>query len=311
MVPRVMRRRASEVRDDLHWIGSATGLCIYAYWWQGDGFKNFGDQLTPYLLEKLSHRPVVRATRKAKRPYIAAVGSILEHVREPATIWGSGIIRRDSVLKRPRRITAVRGPATRERLLELGYETPAVFGDPALLLPYIYQPRPRERMPVGIVPYCFDFEEVRREAPPGVPVIDVKRPVEEVIDAICSCRRIISSSLHGVIVAHAYGIPAVQAVFSDRVYGDGVKYEDYFRSVAIVDARQARLIGGIPAEAGLSDLVDEFAREPHIDVRPLLAAAPFRVRGALAARVASAERMPIPLPADTRKSAAALRSVHG
>jgi pyruvyltransferase len=52
-----------------------------------------------------------------------------------------------------------------------------------------------------------------------------------VIDDIASCDAIASSSLHGVITANAYGIPAAWLEFSSKIGGDGMKYIDYFQSV--------------------------------------------------------------------------------
>ena len=46
-----------------------------------------------------------------------------------------------------------------------------------------------------------------------IKLINIERGVDEIesfVDEICECRRIVSSSLHGIIVAHAYGIPARQ-----------------------------------------------------------------------------------------------------
>jgi hypothetical protein len=61
--------------------------------------------------------------------------------------------------------------------------------------------------------------------------IDIQSPVESVIDQVTSCEIIGSSSLHGLIVGHAFGIPAVWLNFGDLPSGDGSKFDDYFASV--------------------------------------------------------------------------------
>jgi hypothetical protein len=132
------------------------------------------------------------------------------------------------------RILAVRGPLTRQRALECGADCPPVYGDPALLLPLLYQPiEPQRRGRVGVIPHYFDKPYVlaRWRPPPDCKLIDIQSRVETVIDDIVGCDHILSSSLHGLIVAHAYGVPALWVRFSDRLIGDGSKFADYLRSV--------------------------------------------------------------------------------
>ena len=57
--------------------------------------------------------------------------------------------------------------------------------------------------------------------------------IEEVIDKMLSCERIISTSLHGVIVAHSYKIPALWLKYGDKLAGDDIKFYDYYESVGI------------------------------------------------------------------------------
>jgi hypothetical protein len=76
---------------------------------------------------------------------------------------------------------------------------------------------------------------------------------------ILSCEQIVSSSLHGVIVAQAYGIPAVWVRFSDKLSGDNVKFDDYFKSVG-VDPYKGPYIEGGSTTAVFPELFDTY---PH------------------------------------------------
>ncbi|MAY23669.1 MAG: exosortase [Flavobacteriaceae bacterium] len=219
---------------------------IPLYWWseifiQKKDRENYGDLLGKYLVEKISGRPVQWIDPKkaqgwffSKKVY-ATIGSILGHIKKGWIVWGSGIISRDTQVPAAT-FLAVRGPQTRTYLLEKGYAVPEVYGDPALLLPNYYQPEVAKTHALGIIPHISDYAQVSEQYQnlEGVKVISLfTNDIEATTREILSCESIISSSLHGLIVPHAYGIPAVWAQFSDRVFGDGIKYRDYFESVAL------------------------------------------------------------------------------
>jgi hypothetical protein len=48
---------------------------------------------------------------------------------------------------------------------------------------------------------------------------------------IAAAEVVISSSLHGIVFAHAYNRPAVWLKLSDRVIGAGFKFHDYYGSI--------------------------------------------------------------------------------
>lgn len=204
--------------------------------WSWYGTRNFGDWLGPYLHEAMTgQRPLFcPKERMSQFGCIMAVGSILRHlvVDDCVVVWGSGIISASDTVRRPRQVLAVRGPLTRRRLLELGHECPGIYGDPAMLLPRLYRPKLKEPLhPVGFIPHFVDRHLFSDRA--EFHVIDPSRPVELVIDDIASCRLTFSSSLHGLIVSHAYGVPSVWVRPVNPIDGDDVKFRDYFQSVGL------------------------------------------------------------------------------
>lgn len=219
---------------------------IRLFWWnekiiQGKSKENYGDVLGKFLVEKISGKKVVFAWPKKFSiydwfsPIYVTIGSILANVNHKCIVWGSGIINQQIVIKRAK-FLAVRGPQTRKFLMNLGYEVPEVYGDPALLLPRYYNPTVEKKYQYGIVPHYNDYKIVEKwfENRPDIHLIDMMtNDIESKTNEFLQCEKIISSSLHGIIIAHSYGIPAVWQKFSDKVFGDDIKYQDYFESVQL------------------------------------------------------------------------------
>lgn len=216
---------------------------IYVYWYsmdRVDNKNNYGDALGPYIVSKLSGKAVKRFVPKKYSSNIFfkryfTVGSILKTVDNNSVVWGSGIKKRNVKVKKAK-FLAVRGPLSRGRLIELGYQVPEIYGDPALLLPDLIPNKESKIYELGIIPHYVDYEEVKIKFPKSTnyKVIDlITDDVEKTTKQILQCKNVVSSSLHGVIVAQAYGIPALWVKFSNKVTGDNVKFYDYFESVGV------------------------------------------------------------------------------
>lgn len=217
---------------------------IRLYWWQEkreSRKENYGDVLSKYLVEKISNKKVRTISHPSKRinrrffKHYIAIGSIISSANSNSIVWGSGIIKKNDNIRNAK-FVAVRGPKTRQRILEKGYNCPKVYGDPALLLPEYYNPKINKKYKIGIIPHYVDYEDVKQVfcEDTTVKVIDLLTyDVEQTTNEILECEQIVSSSLHGIIVAQSYGIPAFWLKFSDKLSGDDVKFYDYFESVGI------------------------------------------------------------------------------
>jgi pyruvyltransferase len=198
-----------------------------AVWAWSEGVQNFGDELGPAILKRLGYE--VRRVESMADADLIACGSILEaasrEARDDTVVWGSGLMRDGEAVDVSRLdVRAVRGPLT-ARLI--GVDVPTC--DPGYLVPHIYR-RPMGRHRVGVVRHYID----KRTYPWADLVIDASEPVDTVIDAIGSCHTIASSSLHGLIVADAWGIPTMR-LHHRRVAGGNFKWADYFASNRDVD----------------------------------------------------------------------------
>jgi pyruvyltransferase len=160
-------------------------------------------------------------------------GSVLNHATPHSTVWGAGISSITDGVP-PSKIHAVRGPISRARAASCGHTGPIVYGDPGLLLPRFHKPQGRKDK-VAIVPHYVDFDAVRERygKAKDVRVVNVLAPIEEVLDAIGTCEHVISSSLHGLVVAAAYGLPFEWVQTWRPIHGDGTKFRDFGLSVGL------------------------------------------------------------------------------
>jgi hypothetical protein len=201
----------------------------YKVWWISQG-NNFGDIITPEILKHYNIN--FFQEKNYTNSNLICVGSIIRRAVKNTLVLGSGIL--DS--KREKLIPDadykfVRGPYTRNKVLECGGNCPDIYGDPGLLLPKIYNPKRVVNYKIGYVPHMVDYSIISSKFENTINLCNPN--YKEVIDQITQCELIVSSSLHGIITAHAYNIPAAWAKSVVGFKGDNVKFYDYFASLNI------------------------------------------------------------------------------
>ncbi len=238
------------------------------FWRPDDGTINFGDYLSLVVVEQcLRQSGHTLADETSRQARMFAIGSVLHYSRDGDVIWGSGINGRAGQNDLNRRVQsldvrAVRGPRTQEILRRRGLAVPDVFGDPALLLPQLFPGRFQRRhtRPWIFVP---NLHDIRMIDPTANNVVSPLGSWNRRIEAILEAELVLASSLHGLIVAEAYGIPARYVRLSD---GESeFKYRDYYEGTRRFDVEfassleQGREMGGVaPLKFDAAPLMSSF-----------------------------------------------------
>lgn len=180
--------------------------------------SNFGDELNQLLYHWLTDRLPRRAS-EGDRGKVLAIGSVLANAKPGDVVWGSGLNGKvkdedGNILlpARPEAITfrSVRGPLTRKLLVDAGATIPEVYGDPALLVRLFMDP-PAERRGTLVIPHYTDMAAAMEQWKHREDTLiwNVDAPVEATLAAINSAARVVTSALHGIIVAEALGVPVI------------------------------------------------------------------------------------------------------
>ena len=164
-------------------------------------------------------------------------------IRKPHVyVWGTGFINYSDadgkLFKRNMEFCAVRGELTRKNVERMtGKKMDIPMADAGILASELLKERPEVCYDVGVVPHLCDLKDPVVEkllaSYDNAKFINVKDDPLQVVKEIAECRYIISSSLHGLIVADSLGIPNMYLVFGDRLLGDGYKFEDYYSAYGV------------------------------------------------------------------------------
>ena len=238
------------------------------HWRPKNGTRNFGDHLSSIVVAAaaLEYGLTLEDEVDSDRRLIA-IGSSMHFAHDGDTIWGSGVngkMPASAITARSLDIRAVRGPKTAAILRDMGLTVPNVFGDPALLVPRFFGQRFKvaPTRDYVIVPNLHDLPLITDKARLVSPLWGWNRCVE----AILSARLVIASSLHGIILAEAFGVPARYLRLSETEAR--FKYDDYAQGTGRSELLPAHSIEQAlaepphdPIDFDAQALVDAFPRD--------------------------------------------------
>lgn len=243
--------------------------------------NNWGDDINFFFLSKIFNKSVVKASKKQPDNY-CLIGSILCNgfVNNDTTVWGSGIQVQGKLRYKPRKVCAVRGPLTRKYLINQGIECPEIYGDPSLLLPYYYNPDVPKKYKIGFIPHWSSLGSpiVRQFLNDDrVHLIKLKNYDSwlSVIDEIVSCEYIVSESLHGLIMAEAYGIPNLWVDITLKHVYD-TKFHDFFLSLQADRQASVKVDKNLTVEKAL-ELLKNYKKGKMVDLVKLVNACPIEI----------------------------------
>ena len=210
---------------------------------------NFGDAMSPLIVEKLSGQKVVPSSMwnadmmavgsvfyrgdsfmadtyhaKLKRRIKAVAWDFRRVTSRPVIVWGSGFLQYPPIkqphIMRSFKVLALRGLYTRRILEKYGLmssKEQVAYGDPGLLFAKLFDINTKKEYEWGIIPHVYDagigwwsrIEQALAKVGVRAHMIDARQDPCTVVSEIAKCKFVVSSSLHGLIVSDSLGIPNI------------------------------------------------------------------------------------------------------
>lgn len=198
------------------------------------GFRtgNAGDIFARNIVDHVygvSHR---RVEGEGKR--LLPIGSIVDHSHSGDVFAGVGARRPEVPASDELRIhvRGVRGPGTLNVLSEAGHDISRIqsVGDPGLLISEMVPPQQPEAGRVLLVPHFRDRQRFRALRPRWLTIVDIDADPMDIGRAIASAEAVVTSSLHGLVFAHALDRPCLLVQPSTE---NEFKYRDHLEAVGV------------------------------------------------------------------------------
>lgn len=200
---------------------------------------NLGDALSAIIVSTMAGRPIRHANFDENCERVVAVGTI-GHAQRSGRLhfWGTGVdatrnplgVSEKQYIRPPDtefHVHALRGKFSALTFRQNGIAAPEVYGDPVWFLPRIFPRQIGRQAELGVVVHITELEEQRAGARLREELLRYRLPeslrdsvklintftapclseLHRKVDEITSCKCILSTSLHGLVIAETYGIP--------------------------------------------------------------------------------------------------------
>ena len=213
------------------------------------GGHNFGDDMNLDLASavlKIRREEVWSTTRRSFDGKVLAIGSTLTHSMPNDMVFGTGLaVSSPDAAPESRlwkrlthtRIYSLRGPISARAIARFGLSSPKSYGDLGITASILIWPdlqyRKEATHDVCVIPHATDETLKLESYERNLTVFSISPEFPKYLtERMLTCSRVISSSLHALMIAQAYNIPAFWYSGPDSPKID--KFLDYFLGVGIV-----------------------------------------------------------------------------
>jgi Polysaccharide pyruvyl transferase len=256
-------------------------------------------RISPVSMIKMARRKLSSSSTSSSIRYIPYMNIVLGMgiIDGKAARISSSVT---STISRMGRVLGVRGPLTRDAFLAKQGINPEIIGDPGLFFPLVFhdeiqkivasiqQQQPKSVSSSSSSSYsnqesnqsntmkelCFISHEFEDDwytrymiEYQNITARAGKRghggDIYDIIPFIVTCKRLVSSSLHGIIFAHALSIPSLPIQVTNKLAGGNFKFVDYYHSIGVTSFMKRLYINESHLPSSKYDWIQSVNDYPH------------------------------------------------